>query len=128
MNMFANAETLSEVVGQSIGAGSVCWESVNKAGEFKSEQACAVVDDAIARIREIVESARSEEIAEVRKQRDRAEQIAEDRANLLNEKDAALLEAAGAIESWGGYAGEYFQTKWDLAGDIEAARKAANTP
>jgi ABC-type molybdenum transport system ATPase subunit/photorepair protein PhrA len=126
MNMFADAETLFEVVGQVIGAGSMCWESVDKAGVFQSELASSLVEDAIARIREIVESARSEEIAEVEKQRDRAEQIAEDRANLLNEKDAALLEAAGAIESWGAYAGEYFQTKWDLAGDIAAARKAAN--
>jgi hypothetical protein len=37
----------------------------------------------------------------------------------------ALIEAADAIESWGAYAGEYFQQKWDLQGDVTAARNAA---
>jgi hypothetical protein len=36
----------------------------------------------------------------------------------------ALQQAADAIESWGAYADEYFQYKWDLAGDIRNAREA----
>jgi hypothetical protein len=37
---------------------------------------------------------------------------------------AALLEAADDVQSWGAYAGEYFQEKWDLAGDIARIRAA----
>lgn len=36
----------------------------------------------------------------------------------------ALERAAEDIESWGQYADVYFQEKWDLAGDIAAARNA----
>ena len=36
-----------------------------------------------------------------------------------------LLEAAEDIESWGVYASDYFAEKWDLAGDIEKYKKAA---
>jgi hypothetical protein len=35
-----------------------------------------------------------------------------------------LGEAAENISDWGAYASEYFQEKWNLAGDIEQARKA----
>lgn len=38
---------------------------------------------------------------------------------------AALLDAAEEIEHWGSYAGDYFAKKWDLAGAIRQARKAA---
>jgi hypothetical protein len=31
---------------------------------------------------------------------------------------AALWEARGMVESWGAYADEYFQDKWDLKGDL----------
>ena len=36
-----------------------------------------------------------------------------------------LLEAANDIEEWGAYAGDYFQEKHDLAGDVAKYRRAA---
>jgi hypothetical protein len=36
----------------------------------------------------------------------------------------ALKEAALAIEDWGSYASDYFRERWDLQGDINAARAA----
>lgn len=36
----------------------------------------------------------------------------------------ALKEAHDSVESWGGYASDYFQRKHDLAGDIERIRAA----
>lgn len=42
--------TLEEVIGQAIGAGSVCWEGLSGA-VFQSEQASAIVDDVVAWIR-----------------------------------------------------------------------------
>lgn len=53
MNRFSRAETVEEVVFQAIGAGSVCWENPNGAGEFDSTLARAVGDDAMARLREL---------------------------------------------------------------------------
>lgn len=32
----------------------------------------------------------------------------------------ALIRAREDMEGWGSYAGEYFQEKWDLAGDLAA--------
>ena len=36
----------------------------------------------------------------------------------------ALKDATDAIEHWGAYASDYFQQKWDLQSDINAARAA----
>jgi hypothetical protein len=36
----------------------------------------------------------------------------------------ALKDATDAIEHWGAYASDYFQQKWDLHNDINAARAA----
>jgi predicted Zn-dependent protease len=36
----------------------------------------------------------------------------------------ALKDANDAIEHWGAYASDYFQQKWDLQSDINAARAA----
>jgi hypothetical protein len=36
----------------------------------------------------------------------------------------ALKDATDAIEHWGTYATDYFQKKWDLQSDINAARAA----
>jgi hypothetical protein len=36
----------------------------------------------------------------------------------------ALKKAALAIEDWGSYASDYFRERWDLQGDINAARAA----
>jgi hypothetical protein len=43
----------------------------------------------------------------------------------LRELSALVDEAAEEIETWGAYAGEYFQAKWDLAGTVERFRRAA---
>ena len=36
----------------------------------------------------------------------------------------ALKDATDAIEHWGSYSSDYFQKKWDLQSDINAARAA----
>lgn len=36
----------------------------------------------------------------------------------IAELHEALKEARGMIEDWASYADEYFQVKWDLAGDL----------
>lgn len=43
----------------------------------------------------------------------------------IAELESALHEAADDIESWGAYAADYFQQKWNLAGDVARARAAA---
>ncbi len=40
----------------------------------------------------------------------------------------ALSQAAEDMEGWGSYAGEYFQEKWDLNGDIEKLTKLDAMP
>lgn len=44
--------TLAEVVGQTAGAVSACWEHLDRAGEFQSEQASRFVEEAVAWIEE----------------------------------------------------------------------------
>lgn len=51
MNMFADCESIEEIVGRAIGAGSVCWENPAGAGEFDSTQASKICQDAIYEIR-----------------------------------------------------------------------------
>jgi hypothetical protein len=36
---------LNEVIGQAVGAASMCWEHPERAGVFKVEQATAIVDE-----------------------------------------------------------------------------------
>jgi len=43
---------------------------------------------------------------------------------VLAELLQALKDATDAIEHWGTYATDYFQQKWDLQSDINAARAA----
>ena len=43
---------------------------------------------------------------------------------VLAELLQALKDATDAIEHWGTYATDYFQKKWDLQRDINAARAA----
>lgn len=42
---------IEEVIAQAIGAGSMCWENVKKAGVFDSERASQIVDEVVANIR-----------------------------------------------------------------------------
>lgn len=40
-------ETLRELIGQAVGAGSVCWENMSGTGVFQDDRARQVVDDAV---------------------------------------------------------------------------------
>jgi len=53
MNRFSNATTIQEVVGQAIGAGSMCWIPNTGDLEFDSTKASSIVDEAVARIHEL---------------------------------------------------------------------------
>lgn len=45
-------ETLSEVIGQAVGAASVCWESMEGTGIFDYKRASAIVDEVLQWINE----------------------------------------------------------------------------
>jgi len=49
--MFADCDTVEEIVGQAVGAASMCWTKPEGAGEFDSERASKIVDDALDEIR-----------------------------------------------------------------------------
>lgn len=51
---FDDADTLEAVVFQAIGAGSVCWESLEGTGVFQDGQAREVGEAAVARIRALL--------------------------------------------------------------------------
>ncbi len=40
-------KNLSEVIGQAVGAASMCWENVRDAGIFQSERASLIVQEVI---------------------------------------------------------------------------------
>lgn len=42
-----NPETLEEVIGQAVGAGSVCWESMEGTGVFKDDVARQIVEEVV---------------------------------------------------------------------------------
>lgn len=42
-----NPETLEDVVGQAVGAASMCWESTEDRGKFKIDMARQLVDDVV---------------------------------------------------------------------------------
>ena len=65
-----------------------------------------------------------DELAESQKWRDREEARAEHAEAQRDELLYALKDATNAIEHWGAYASDYFQQKWDLQSDINAARAA----
>lgn len=48
------------------------------------------------------------------------ERLKAERDELVSE----LINAGENIASWGAYAGEYFQKKWDLNGDIQRIKEA----
>lgn len=54
--------SLEEAVGQAIGAGSMCWEHVDRAGVFQSDQAKIIVDELVRFIKEETDYGRSEPI------------------------------------------------------------------
>lgn len=43
--------TLEEVVGQAVGAGSVCWEHMDGTGVFQARRAKQIVEEAVGWIR-----------------------------------------------------------------------------
>ena len=56
-NRFARVRSLESVVFEAIGAGSSCWEHVDRAGEFQSDVALAIGYDAVDRIRQLLREA-----------------------------------------------------------------------
>lgn len=60
-NRFASAESVSELLGQMVGAGSTCWDeevtregnSIRKERTFDSTQAIEIVDEGYARLKEL---------------------------------------------------------------------------
>lgn len=50
---FADCETPREAVFQALGAASVCWEQIEKAGVFESTRAKAIGDALISRLSEL---------------------------------------------------------------------------
>jgi hypothetical protein len=46
--------TINEVIGQAIGAGSMCWSTLTGAGEFDSTEATKISADAQERVRELI--------------------------------------------------------------------------
>lgn len=47
---FKFSDDLHEAIGEAIGAASMCWENVEKAGVFKSEMAKDIADTIVARV------------------------------------------------------------------------------
>jgi hypothetical protein len=53
MNRFDDVESVDELLGQMVGAASVCWENPGGAGIFDSTEAKKVVDEGLARLEQI---------------------------------------------------------------------------
>jgi hypothetical protein len=53
MNRFQDCVSAEEVVYQTVGAGSVCWQNPGGAGVFDDALARAVATDALAKLREL---------------------------------------------------------------------------
>lgn len=53
-NLFKDCNGIEELVGQLVGAGSMCWESVRAAGVFNAAQASRIVDDGVARLSQLL--------------------------------------------------------------------------
>ena len=54
-NRFADAEDRKGLIFQAIGAGSMCWEHIERAGIFDSDAAKKIGEDAYARLLEFDE-------------------------------------------------------------------------
>ena len=70
-------------------------------------------------------TAAEERAATLERERDEARALAAERLEALRIAGAALNDAAEDVESWGAYAGEFFQEKHDLSGNVAAIRAAA---
>jgi hypothetical protein len=53
-NRFAEADSVQEVIGQAIGAGSTCWVGGTGAAEFDSDQAVQISAEATERIKTLL--------------------------------------------------------------------------
>lgn len=52
-NRFSRASTVEELIGQAIGAGSVCWVGGTGPLEFDSREASQIVKETLARLAEL---------------------------------------------------------------------------
>lgn len=53
-NMFALCENPEEAIFQALGAASMCWEHIERAGIFESDRAKFIGDQLIERLLELV--------------------------------------------------------------------------
>ena len=67
-NMFNDVNDIRELIGQAIGAGSVCWENPAGAGVFDSAQAATVADAAYLRVQALLADNFAEEQQQPEKQ------------------------------------------------------------
>lgn len=77
----------------------------------------AMMREVMAHLRKTGARWRSDAVRDVIAERDRLRAV---NAELL----AALQDAVDCVEHWGAYAGEFFQQKHDLAGDVTRLRAA----
>jgi len=94
-------------------------EALRLADWIESDMSCQGDAEIAAELRRL-----HDELAESQKWRDREEARAERAEAQRDELLYALKDATNAIEHWGAYASDYFQQKWDLQSDINAARAA----
>ncbi|QIG58228.1 hypothetical protein SEA_SKOG_76 [Gordonia phage Skog] len=52
-NRFADAESVETLIHYIVGAASMCWEKVDKAGVFDDAKARSVADDGLERLRQL---------------------------------------------------------------------------
>lgn len=53
-NMFAKVDGVEELLGQVVGAGSMCWEHPELAGVFDSVHASKIITDAMERLSQVI--------------------------------------------------------------------------
>ena len=55
MNRFAECGSIDQVIRQAVGAGSRCWEHLDRAGVFDTEEAIKISNEAFERILDLFE-------------------------------------------------------------------------
>ncbi|OZE88049.1 hypothetical protein CH304_00320 [Rhodococcus sp. 15-649-1-2] len=53
-NRFADVDGIEQLIGQAIGAASMCWENVEEAGAFESSRAADIAREATERLSQLL--------------------------------------------------------------------------
>ncbi|MBY4212892.1 hypothetical protein HQO42_14985 [Rhodococcus fascians] len=53
-NRFNNVTNIKELIGQAIGAGSMCWEDVCAAGVFDDHEAAKIFNETVERLEQLL--------------------------------------------------------------------------